>query len=155
MLEFLPPELEQRLRTTLLRCGPFASDRALRAVFVDARIATWRDDIPDNTPSRGKRVAFLIDALMEQSAASGDNALVLFLQVLADRTSPGDACRNQLTQLAAALDGALPATEAPASPGGASTSGKYNIHIHGGQVGSIGDGAHIEGGINFGDKKDA
>ncbi len=155
MPEFLSPELEQRLRATLLRCGPFASDRALRAVFVDARIAAWRDDIPDNTPSRGKRVAFLIDALMEQSAASGDNALVLFLRVLADRASPGDACHNQLAQLAAALEGALPATGASSSPSGASTSGKYNIHIHGGQVGNIGDSAHIEGGINFGGKKDS
>ncbi len=143
------------MRKTLLRCGPFASDRALRAVFVDARIAAWRDEIPDNTPSRGKRVAFLIDALMEQSAASGANALVLFLQVLADRASSGDACKNQLTQLAAALDGALPAPVESSSPGGAPTSGKYNIHIHGGQVGNIGDGAHIEGGINFGGKKDS
>ena len=38
-------------------------------------------------------------------------------------------------------------TEAP-SPGP-----KYDIHIEGGQVGVIGDGAKIEGGIRFGEPK--
>jgi len=33
--------------------------------------------------------------------------------------------------------------------------GKYNIHIHGGQIGSIDDGTHVDGGINFGGKKDS
>lgn len=89
MPEALPPELEQRLRAALLRCGPFDSDSSLRAVFVDARIAAWRDDIPDNTPSRGKRVAAFIEGLLEQHDNAGNNALALVLHVLADRTPPG------------------------------------------------------------------
>jgi hypothetical protein len=39
----MPSELLSRLQATLLRCGPFDSDSALRAVFVDARITPWRD----------------------------------------------------------------------------------------------------------------
>jgi|GEM_PF-1314720 len=148
----LSPELSRRLRDTLSRCGPFDSDRSLRAAFVDARIRPWRDLISDNTPSRATRVDALIEALIEQANDAGDPALALFLDVLADRTSSGDACKQQLDRLAAELrqlppssTKAGPTPSAPSSPGG-----KYVINIHGGQVGAIGDGTHVEGGIHFG-----
>jgi hypothetical protein len=92
-------------------------------------------------------VAFLIDALMDQCTADGNNALVLFLRVLADRTSRGDACHAQLANLADTLNNVFPATADQQS-----MSGKYNIHIHGGQVGVIGDNTEISEGINFGGK---
>ncbi len=148
----LSPELSRRLRDTFSRCGPFDSDRALRAVFVDARIAPWRDLISDNTPSRAARVDVLIEALLEQASDAGDPALALFLAVLAERTSPGDVCKQQLARLAAELRQLPPSATAsgPAPSGPAPQGGKYEIHIHGGQVGAIGDNAHIEGGIHFG-----
>jgi hypothetical protein len=57
-----------------------------------------------------------------------------------------------LVALAAELRQALGAGEdlSPAPPAPALHEGKYTIHIHGGQVGAIGDGTYIEGGINFG-----
>ena len=57
----LPSDFSRCLRYTFNRCGPFDSDRTLRAIFVDARIHPWRDAIADNTPSRAAR----IDALIE------------------------------------------------------------------------------------------
>lgn len=150
----LSPDFSRRLRETLSRCGPFDSDRSLRAVFVDARIAPWRDLISDNTPNRVARVDALIEALLEQVSDASDSALALFLDVLADRVSPGDACKKRLACLAAELRELPPSpTEAkPAPSGPALQGGKYEIHIHGGQVGAIGDNAHIEGGIHFGEQ---
>jgi hypothetical protein len=37
----LPPELLERLREVLPRCGPFEHPQALRDLFVDARLAPW------------------------------------------------------------------------------------------------------------------
>ncbi len=153
----LSPDLSRRLRETLARCGSFDSDRALRAVFVDARIAPWRDLISDNTPNRAARVDALIEALLEQVSDASDSALALFLDVLADRVSPGDACKKRLARLVAELRQLPPSpTEVkPAPSGPVPQGGKYEIHIHGGQVGAIGDNAHIEGGINFGEQPPA
>ncbi len=153
MPESIPSELEQRLRKTLLRCGPFDSDRSLRAIFVDERIAAWREDIPDNTPSRGARVAAFIENLFDQSDAAGNNALALVLRVLADRTPSGDSCHRELAGLADAVQ-AIAGAPGATSAGSSSQGAKYEIHVHeGGQVGLIGDDAAVEGGINFGDKK--
>lgn len=148
----LSPDLSRRLREALTCCGPFDSDRALRAVFVDARIAPWRDLISDNTPSRAARVDALIEALLEQVNDASDSALALFLDVLVGRTASGDVCKQRLARLAAELRELPPSpTEAKIAPSGpALQGGKYEIHIHGGQVGAIGDNAHIKGGIHFG-----
>lgn len=151
MPESLPPDLEQKLRKTLLRCGPFAGDRELRAVFVDTRIARWRDDIPDNTPSRGKRVSLFIESLCDQRDSAGNNALALVLHVLAERTAPGDSCRRELADLGSAIQNVAAATATDTAVPVPTTQGtKYEIHVHeGGQVGTIGDNTHIEGGINL------
>ena len=43
----------------------------------------------------------MVDLLHDlTSEVGGDNALVLFLRVLSDNVSPGDACRQQLASLA-------------------------------------------------------
>jgi hypothetical protein len=146
----LPPDLARRLRETLSHCGPFDSDRFLRAAFVDARLSPWRDTIPEAT-SRAARVDALIEALLEQTSDAGDTALALFCDVLVDRVSPGDACRGQLAQSAVDLRRTSPGiASAPASTLGTTAPSKYTINIHGGQVGAIGDNAHVEGGIHFG-----
>ena len=104
----IPSELTQRLRETLVRCPDLESDRALRAVFVDARLAPWINRVPENTPDRATRVNLLIAALCDQTAANGDNALVLLLYVLAENTPGGDALHGELAQLAAELQACPP-----------------------------------------------
>lgn len=94
----LPPQLNDRLQRALLRCGPFDSDVDLRAMFVDTRISPWRDAFPE-VRSRRSRVSVLIDELLHHYTPARENALVLFLHVLREKASPGDACHQDLTML--------------------------------------------------------
>ena len=121
----IPPELTHRLYETLLRCGPFDSDRTLRPLFVDARLSAWRDLLPEAS-SRVERARAIVEALSERENPNGDNALALLLRVIAENTPPGDACRGQLATLAeevaAALRaGALSAAAPPAPPSAGTT----------------------------------
>ena len=99
----IPPALIQRLRDTLARCPALDSDSALRDVFVDVRLAPWRNHILDNTSSRAARVNALIRTLHDKTNTAGDNALALLLHVLAEQIDPVDALHDELTNLAAQL----------------------------------------------------
>lgn len=99
----IPPYLYQRLRETLMRCGPFESHSALAAVFVDARISQWRPDIPE-AENRAARVERVLGWLYPLHNTRGENALVLFLYVLSARHAPADTCHNDLLTLTAELE---------------------------------------------------
>lgn len=99
----LPPQLYNRLQSTLLKCGPFDSEVELWAMFVDARISPWRDTFPEMR-NRVSRVNVLIDELLHRYATTGENAVLLFLQVLKEQVSAGDTCYNDLSALAAELE---------------------------------------------------
>lgn len=105
-MPIIPTDLHAQLRKTLLRCGPFDTDANLRSIFIDERLYPWREDVPEAN-ARGKRVDTLIENLHDQYNPQGENALVLFLRVLADRTSSGDACHHEFMTLATQL-AALP-----------------------------------------------
>lgn len=169
----LAPELLTRLTQVLLRCGPFASDRELRAAFVDARIAAWRDRLPEAS-SRQERVQALVNTLFDQADAQGNSVLLLFVCVLRDHVHAGDACERELQALADALaappeSGGSAATPTPSAhttfdqrdqqvQTQTNVAGSYyaappastTIHIHGGNVGVIGNNAHIEDGMHMG-----
>ncbi len=103
--------LYKRLHQTLLTCAPTSSDRELRALFVDRRVAAWRDSLPEaNSPAR--RVELLIDFLARQQDEAGNNGLVLLLELLGERLNPGDRCLAELPSLirdlAEELQGGLP-----------------------------------------------
>jgi len=102
----IPPGLSGQLRATLLRCGPFGSDDELRALFTDARIAAWRDTLPEAASPAGRAIA-LIAFLYDRYSDSQQNALVLLLHVLSDLVDPGDACHRQLAELASELESLL------------------------------------------------
>lgn len=95
--------LHSQLRTALLDCGPFATDRELQAVFVDKRVSPWRTRLPqaDNIVARVEKV---IDFLHNQHNDVGENALVLFLYVLSERLDPKDACHQRLVNIAKELE---------------------------------------------------
>jgi hypothetical protein len=95
-------QLLQRLRDTLLTCAPAGSDGDLQALFVDARLAPWRDLLPAAS-SRAARIDALIATLDRHRNTSGEPALLLLLHVLADRADPGDQCREDLRELARQL----------------------------------------------------
>lgn len=110
----IPALLQNRLRDTLLRCGPFGSDAELRAIFSDDRISAWVADLPEADKSRlrvDRTVAYLGDCYN----SADENVLAIFLQILAECTSPADQCHQDLLTLAVDLEDQLNAG-VPGSP---------------------------------------
>ncbi len=108
----LPAALLKKLKQTLLECGPFGSDRALKSVFAqDERLAPWKNQISD-ADRVADRVDYFISDFLERKNRAGQSVLVLFLQVLYDQTEEEDACSLRLNELAvevaAAQGGILP-----------------------------------------------
>lgn len=99
----ISPSLLTDLRATLLSCGPFRQPEELQALFVDKRLYPWRTQIPQANSEAG-RLSAVIDTLLERKNKQGENALVLFIQVLSERLDEADFCHEQLTGLAARLD---------------------------------------------------
>lgn len=99
----IAPELLVRVRDQLILCGPFASEGALKAVFIDNRISPWRNDIPEGDSVK-ERVEMVMAFLFNQTHSAGQNGLVLFLRVLSERHKPGDACGDILAALAVELE---------------------------------------------------
>lgn len=102
----IAPDLLVRVRDQLVLCGPFASEGALKAVFIDNRISPWRNDIPEGDSVK-ERVEVVMAFLFNQRHSTGQNGLVLFLRVLSERHKPGDACGDALAALAAELEQSL------------------------------------------------
>ncbi|MBN1487117.1 MAG: ATP-binding protein [Anaerolineae bacterium] len=100
----IPPDFLLRLKKTLLNCGPFGDERALEAVFIDARISCWRYNLPVLRTSRNEWLNAVIDFLYSQYAEDGRNALLLFLQVLQDQMQTGTGCYQALDTLAMELE---------------------------------------------------
>jgi len=106
------PNIYKRLRTTLLNCGPFASDSELKAAFIDARINPWRDRLPQ-AGNPASRVKATVDFLYNQYSETQENALVLLLRVLSDQSHSGDACHLELAELASELESAIKGPDMP------------------------------------------
>ncbi len=107
----ISPGLLNRLKATLLSCGPFANDCELRSVFTDARISSWRDCLL-TAQNPNSRVHATIELLFNKFSNTRENALVLLLHVLRDRTDPGDACYHHLTNLTIELEQEIQAGQA-------------------------------------------
>jgi len=128
----IPGDLYGRVQAALLRCGACDSDRALRALFVDARLSAWRDLLPE-AGSRAERARAVIAALSEHTHPAGENALALLLRVLAENIPPGDALREDLAALAGEVTAAV---RAEAVGGGAQPpAGSTVFNQQGQQVG--------------------
>lgn len=99
----ITPNLYTELQETLLRCAPFESDKELKAIFVDGRIAPWASLVPQATSAR-ERVQATIDRLGRQTRQDTDqNGLVLLLQVLRDTVPVEDSLHGALDSLAERL----------------------------------------------------
>ncbi len=105
----IPADILSRLCQALLRCGPFATDDMLRAVFADARLNAWYQHLPQ-AHNPDERIRLAVDFLRNRYNAAEENALVLFLRVLSEQTSPNDACHQTLAQLADELAPMLSST---------------------------------------------
>ena len=106
----IPPNIKNRLRDVLIRCGPFENSREVKAVFVDGRVSAWHNQVPEADTPFG-RVDSAIDFLSRKFNETQDNALVLFLRVLHERANPGDSCHRYLAELTDELESVLKASE--------------------------------------------
>ncbi len=101
----VPPDLQQRLCAALI-ASDYCDDAAtLRRLFVDERLAPWRDRLPDADSPRGRAEA-VIAKLWDQHTTGGDNALALLLYTLSECFDSIDARRQTLADLAAECEAA-------------------------------------------------
>ncbi|MBN2002731.1 MAG: CHAT domain-containing protein [Anaerolineae bacterium] len=105
-----PASLLQHLQNVLSGCPEFESDSYLQSVFVDSRIRPWRNAIP-KAESIAQRVSGVIEVLYRNTDDHRQNALMLFLYVLAEMRDPEDALRDDLMALALELEELLSSEE--------------------------------------------
>ena len=142
----LSPKINRQLHETLLGCGPFGNEGELQALFSDARIASWRHRLPEAN-SADARVATMIDFLNARQNQDGENALVLFLRVLAERTPGGDRCHQQLLLLADRIEaeGRQRQQGSFSPPGGTAHSGSPEVPVELGEKVAAGEIAVFAG----------
>jgi hypothetical protein len=99
----IPPYLYDELFYVLSACGPFATDRELRAIFADETLSPWRNRLPE-VDNPYERVTGIIDLLHNQHNKSGENALVLFLRMLSEGFDPRNHCHQDLAYLTSAFE---------------------------------------------------
>ncbi len=101
----ISPVLYSHMRAALQICGAFDSDETLRAIFVDARLAPWQTQIPEanSVSARIERTIAFLFAHTADASGRLENALVLLLHVLSERTETGDANQRRLLELAEEL----------------------------------------------------
>lgn len=96
----LPASLLKQLRQILLNCGPFDSDRQLRAIFAaDTRLAPWHNNLPE-ADSRANRVNLFVADFVRRRNRQGQSVLALFIQVLHEQAEAEDECHQRLNDLA-------------------------------------------------------
>lgn len=107
----LSSSLLKRLTESLLDCGPFGSDRMLMSVFVDDRIAPWKNQV-SAADTRRERVDLFVSDFLKRKNSVGQSVLVLFLQAVFDRAEEEDQCSQRLNDIAIEVAAALN-TEVP------------------------------------------
>ena len=95
----LPSQLLINLKKTLLESSAFNKHSTLAALFEDARIKPWKNDIPE-ADSKKERVDLFVSAFINRWSKSGPSVLVLFLQVLHDEALEEETYQQRLNDLA-------------------------------------------------------
>ncbi len=98
----IPSHLVIALREILADCEPFETNRGLRDLFLDKRIAPWRDSVPQSDSLIG-RVDSAVAYLHDKRHRDGSNALVLMLLALTDKIDQDDDRHARLENLASQL----------------------------------------------------
>ena len=91
--------LYERLKMMLTRCEAFASEDALRALFIDSRLCEWHADLP-HARSRERRIIQTIHYLHGCYNTDHESGLVLLLQVLSEQADSDDDFQVALGDMA-------------------------------------------------------
>jgi hypothetical protein len=82
----IPGELMSPMRKALLDCDEFQDQRQLRSLFDESKLIAFKYNLPE-ADNIGQRVDLAISYLYNKNLRSGENALVLLLQILSERKS--------------------------------------------------------------------
>ena len=110
-MQGIPPELLVSLPQILESYDEFTSDDRLKSVFNDKRLTPWRSRLP-HADNDEDRISFTITYL-NKPLETGDNLLVLFLHILADKAEANRRPYKQLRKLAEDLAQEFQDTSAP------------------------------------------
>jgi len=124
----LPQPLYRQIRQALLACDEINDPAQLRSILRTSVLSPFANSFrAANNPNT--QVDYLIGDLAERRLTSGENALVLLLELLANHYDRADARHDELVSLAAALQNIRTDVVPPSS---ASTSEhKSNVAIDG------------------------
>ena len=103
----------KRIRETLVDCAPFSNERQLRALFIDPRVKVWRRRLPTQSENLYDLINTAIELLLNAYSSQGENALVLFLEIVAGEIDKDDLCHQQVSTLASELRAVLEKKLAP------------------------------------------
>jgi hypothetical protein len=95
----IPAGLSKPLHEALLDCDEVYDASALRAVFRDQSLRPWRARLPTSN-NAATQVSLLLDFLADKYRVDGRNALVMFLQVMAEQPGQDPATAKTLRDLA-------------------------------------------------------
>lgn len=99
----ITPELWEKLCSLVVATGVFDSQLALHSLFKDARLAPWKNQLPETNSLIG-RTDQVLAFLMDRKTADGRNGLVLFLRVLIGRLKPEDFLASQLLEMVGKIE---------------------------------------------------
>ncbi|MDM8531581.1 response regulator [Anaerolineales bacterium HSG25] len=100
----ISPKLIENLEQEMINSMLFDRMDEFRSLFIDARIYSWRDKIPEANNALNRVRAVMAQFHNQYSEGTKKNALVLLLQVLSDRIDSTEACHRRLAELADQLD---------------------------------------------------
>lgn len=109
----IAPHIHQQLQNALIRSEYFDNTASLRVLFVDNRIAQWEGYVPDVSINRKERVSLFINTFYDFYNEKRENALFLFLIVLADRYDISDDFHHNLLDVAFDLSSSLSSALGP------------------------------------------
>ena len=98
----IPAELSSPLKNTLLQCAEFTNTQALQAILAHELLTPWRYSVPMAHTPRAQ-VDMVVAQLADQYRTDGQNALVLFLQILAENYDASNQLHSALLDLATQL----------------------------------------------------
>jgi hypothetical protein len=93
--------IHSRILKTLRDCDLIHNERQLRAVFADPRLQLWQGFLPVGSENLAMLLEETVAMLIKRSNKAGEQAIVLFLQVLQERVDPHDWCHEQIETLIA------------------------------------------------------
>jgi hypothetical protein len=93
--------IHSRILKTLRDCDLIHNERQLRAVFADPRLQLWQGFLPVGSENLVTLLEETVAMLVKRSNKAGEQAIVLFLQVLQERVDADDWCHKQIETLIA------------------------------------------------------